>query len=40
MGGMAVFTLGCELSAWWMRIILMRQNKKLKFSNSPTTYPY
>jgi hypothetical protein len=37
---MAAFSLLCGMGAWVMRIILIRQNKKLALTDSPTTYPY
>lgn len=40
MSAMAGFSLLCAGCAWWMRIILQKQNKKLALTGSPTTYPY
>jgi MFS family permease len=40
MSAMAGFSLLCAACAWWMKIILKRQNKKLALTGSPTTYPY
>lgn len=40
MSAMAGFSLLCALCAWAMRIILMKQNRSLAQTNSPTKYPY
>ena len=40
MSAMAAFSLLCAMGAWAMRLILMRQNRKLALTDSPTTYPY
>jgi putative flippase GtrA len=40
MVAMAAFSLGCAICTWIMRIILMRQNKHLALTGSPTKYPF
>ncbi|PWZ01222.1 MFS general substrate transporter [Testicularia cyperi] len=40
MGAMAGFSAACAGVAWVMRIILMRQNRTLHLTGSPTKYPY
>ncbi|CAO1620475.1 unnamed protein product [Sympodiomycopsis kandeliae] len=40
MVAMAVFSICCALTAWSMRFLLMRQNKNLARTGSPTKYPY
>jgi hypothetical protein len=40
MGAMAVFSLLCLLCAWWMRILLRKQNKTLALKGAATKYPY
>jgi len=40
MGAMAVFSLLCMLCAWWMRLVLKKQNRTLSQTGATTTYPY
>jgi hypothetical protein len=40
MGAMAVFSFLCLLCAWWMRIVLKKQNRTLSQTGATTTYPY
>jgi len=40
MGAMAVFSFLCLLCAWWMRLILKKQNRNLAGTGATTTYPY
>lgn len=41
MSAMAAFSVGTALLAWVMRIVLMRQNKRLaQDPTAVTTYPY
>lgn len=40
MASMAGFTIACAATAWVMRFILIRQNRDLARTGSPTKYPY
>lgn len=40
MSAMAAFSIACAFTAWVMRIILIKQNKTLAQTGSPTKYPY
>jgi hypothetical protein len=40
MGAMAVFSLLCMMCAWWIRLVLKKQNRTLSQTGATTTYPY